>query len=81
MKKMSASGMCYFVKKIDFEEFSRQLKFALLNLEIRDVTINPYNDGSVIVIHDFAKTDDDFTLSHRMTKKITEKFGGTYSIE
>lgn len=81
MKKMPDSGMCYFENPIDFKDFSRKLKFAILNLEILNVTINSYTDGSVIVIHDFAKTEDDFTLSHMVTKKIVEEFGGTYSIE
>lgn len=73
--------MCHFKAGHDFEKFSRQLKHAIKSLDLLDVTINAFSDGSVIVIHDCAKTKDDFTLSHMVTKKIVEEFGGTYTIQ
>ncbi len=81
MTDIPYSGMCEFKTRYDFEKFSRELKHAIQSLDLLDVTITPFNDGSVIVIHEYAKTKEDFTLSHMVTKKIVEAFGGSYSIQ
>lgn len=81
MKKIPTFGMCYFSQVYDFERFSQELKHAIKSLDIHNVRIDQYTDGSAIVIHEWAKSDDDLSLSHMVTKKIVERFGGEYVVD
>lgn len=80
MEKIPCSGMCHFKDAYDYESFKTKLKNALKNSDIRDVTVNAFNDGSVIVVHEWAETDSDLVFSHACTKKIVEDHGGEYSV-
>ncbi|EML9044572.1 hypothetical protein ACWKSU_07110 [Enterobacter cloacae] len=79
MNDLATSGMCHFSAHYDFEHFKKELKRHLYLSEISNVTVHQYTDGSVIIVHEWAGSDDDLRVSNMVCKKVVEDFGGSYT--
>lgn len=79
MNDLAISGMCYFNETYDFEYFEKEIRRHLLFSEITNVTVTPFTDGSVIIVHEWADSDEDLRVSNIVCKRVVENFGGTYT--
>lgn len=79
MNDLAVSGMCHFNAHYDFEDLEKELKRHVYLCDISNVTVKQYTDGSVIIVHEWAESDDDLRISNMVCKKVVENFGGTYT--
>lgn len=77
MKNVPEQGTCYFSDLSIFDDFKRDLKSAFRNSDLHDVTVNQVFDDVIVVFEWFENTSD-LEVSHAITKRVVQSFGGEY---
>lgn len=77
MKNVPEQGTCYFSDLSIFDDFKRDLRRAFQNSDLQDVTVNRVFD-EVIVVFEWIEKISDLEVSHAITKRVVQSFGGEY---